>query len=141
LKYEECIQSMARQYTSEISEYKGYPYQKIYKRGCVALRSLRKQNWRKSQSTSSGNPAQSWFCKGYLFCLCCFLLFSRIDALRIQKRKYIQTSCFMCRLDLILTLLEIAKYPKLFWEIYFGTWPPWNNIARVAVMFWHATWK
>ena len=53
LKYEGRLQRMPRQYASEIPEQpKDTPIQKSSdKRECVALRSLRKQNWRKSQST------------------------------------------------------------------------------------------
>ena len=69
----------------------GYPDTPIKKssdkRECVALRSLPKQNWRKSQSTLSGNPAQCWLCKGVLLLFRYVLLFFKIDALQIRKRK------------------------------------------------------
>ena len=103
------------------------------KRECVALRSLPRQNyWRKSQSTSSGNPDQCWFCKGVLLVLgmfCCFFGSMRCKSGSANKFK-IHVSCVFPPSDLRISLqfklhqerIKICNpQPKnVLWEIILG---------------------
>ena len=91
MKYEGRLQRMPRQYASEISEeQKDTPIkQSSDKRECVALRRLRKQNWRKSQSTLYQEILHNvGFAKAFYYYFFAYvLLFFGFDALQIRKRK------------------------------------------------------